>query len=110
MDDDLNTPLGFAALFDFVRESNSLLDAGKIGKKDAKLALDFLKKLDTVFAVMDFEQNNEISKENLALIKEREKFRAEKKWTESDKIRDQLAEKGIELKDTATGTKWKLIK
>lgn len=110
MDDDLNTPLGFAALFDFVRESNSLLDAEKIGKNDAKLALDFLKKLDTVFTVMDFEQSNEISKEDLALIKKREKFRTEKKWTESDKIRDQLAEKGIELKDTATGTKWKLIK
>jgi len=110
MDDDLNTPLSFAALFDFVRESNSLLDAKKIGRKDAKLALNFLKKLDTVFAVMDFEQSNEISKEDLALIKKREKFRSEKKWVESDKIRDQLAKKGIELKDTATGTKWKLIK
>ena len=110
MDDDLNTPLGFAALFDFVRKSNSLLDAGKIGKKDAALALDFLKKLNTVFAVMDFKQSNKISKEDLALIKEREKLRSEKKWAESDKIRDQLAEKGIELKDTATGTKWKLIK
>ncbi len=110
MDDDLNTPLGFAALFEFVRESNSLLDAEKIGKKDAKLALDFLKKLDSVFAVMDFEQSNEIGKAELKLIKEREKLRAGKKWSESDKIRDQLAEKGIELKDTATGTKWKLIK
>ncbi len=110
MDDDLNTPLGFAALFEFVRESNSLLDAGKIGKKDAGLALKFLKKLDSVFVVMDFEQKNEIGKKELELIKKREKLRAEKKWTESDKIRDQLAEKGIELKDTPSGTKWKLIK
>ena len=110
MDDDLNTPLGFAALFEFVRKTNSLLDAGKIGKKDTKLALKFLKKLDTVFAVMDFEQKNEIGKADLALIREREKLRAEKKWAESDKIRDQLAEKGIELKDTPSGTKWKLIK
>ncbi len=110
MDDDLNTPLGFAALFEFVRECNSLLDAGKIGKKDAKLALVLLKKLDSVFAVIDFEQNNEIGKTELKLIKEREKLRAKKKWEEADKIRKNLAKKGIILDDTEKGTKWKVVK
>ncbi len=110
MDDDLNTALAFAALFEFVRKCNSLLDTKKIGKKDSKLALGFLKKLNSVFAVMDFEQKQEIGKTELELIKQREKLRAEKKWAESDKIREKLAEKGILLDDTEKGTKWKVVK
>ncbi len=110
MDDDLNTPLAFAGVFEFVRRTNSLLDKGKLGKKDSKLALSFLKKLDSVFAVMDFEQGKEISKEDLQLIKEREKLRREKKWAEADRIRKELAEKGILLDDTGKGTRWKLVK
>lgn len=110
MDDDLNTPLAFAALFEFVRECNSLLDKGRLGKNDAKLALQSLKKIDSVLAVMDFEQKKEISKEDLKQIKEREKLRAKGKWQEADKIREELAGKGIRLDDTAKGTKWKVEK
>lgn len=104
MDDDLNTSLALAAIFEFTRKTNSMLDKQEIGKKNSKKALDFLKRADSVLAIMDFEQNNKISKENLELIKKREKLRKEKKWEESDKIRDELAAKGITLKDTANGT------
>ncbi len=110
MDDDLNTPLAFAALFDFVRKANSLIDEEKAGKKDAKQALDFLKEIDSVFAVMDFEQKQEISEEDLKLVKERESLRKEKKWKEADAIRDELEKKGILLKDTEQGTKWTVKK
>ncbi len=110
MDDDLNTALAFAALFEFVRTANALLGKGEIGKKDAKLALDFLKSVDSVLAVMDFEQKKDISKHDFALIKKREKLRKEKKWDESDEIRKQLADKGILLDDTDSGTRWKLGK
>jgi len=110
MDDDLNTPLAFAALFEFVRESNSLLDKNSIGKKDAASALQFLKKVDSIFAVMDFEQKAEISKEDLHLVKERERLRNEKHFAEADEIRKKLAEKGILLDDTEKGTKWKVQK
>ncbi len=107
MDNDLNTPLAFAALFQFVRECNSLLAEAKIGKKDSNSALGFLKKVDSVLAVMDFEQKAKIGKEDTKLIKQREKLRKEKKWDEADAIRQKLAKKGILLDDTATGTKWK---
>jgi len=110
MDDDLNTPLAFAALFEFVRECNSLIDAGKIGAKGAAAALEFLRKIDGVFAVMDFEQKSEIAKEDLALINEREKARAEKRWADADAIRKKLLEKGIVLDDTPQGTTWKRVK
>ncbi len=110
MDDDLNTSLAFAALFRFVRSANALLAKGAVGKRDAKAALDLLRKIDSVFAVMDFEQKAEISKEDLQLIKKREALRKEKKWAEADKIRERLGRKGILLDDTAKGTKWKFAK
>ena len=109
MDDDLNTPLALAAVFEFVRECNSLIDKESVGKKDGKAALEFLKKVDSVLGVMDFEQENKTSEEDLKLIKEREKLREEKKWVEADKIRDKLTERGILLDDTAKGTKWKKV-
>jgi len=110
MDDDLNTPLGFAALFGFVRGCNTLLSKDEIGKRDAKLALQFLRKIDSVFAVMDFEQKKKISRDDLALIKRREKMRREKNWAEADRIRNRLEKKGILLDDTEKGTKWKVVK
>ncbi|MBN2067476.1 MAG: cysteine--tRNA ligase [Candidatus Diapherotrites archaeon] len=110
MDDDLNTPLAFAALFEFARQCNSLLAKDEVGKGDAKLALQFLRKVDSVFALMDFKQSKEISKQDLALIKKREQMRREKKWAEADRIREELEKKGILLDDTASGTKWKLVK
>ncbi|MCX6799424.1 MAG: cysteine--tRNA ligase, partial [Candidatus Diapherotrites archaeon] len=64
-------------------------------------------KIDGVFAVMDFGQKSEISAEDLRLVKERERLRAEKKWAEADEIRKKLEGRGILLDDTAAGTKWK---
>jgi cysteinyl-tRNA synthetase len=110
MDDDLNTPLALASLFEFARECNSLLDKGLVGKKGAKKALDFLHSADSVLAVMDFGQKGEISKGDLALIAERERLRKEKNWAEADEIRTRLEEKGIVLSDTATGAKWRMVK
>jgi len=107
LDDDLNTPLAFAALFDFARKANSLIAKNKVGKKGGEKALAFLEKADSVLAVMDFESKEEISRENLKLVKERERLREEKKWAEADKIREELAKKGILLDDTDKGTRWK---
>ncbi len=43
------------------------------------------------------------------LIQERELARREKRFDEADKIRDELALRGIRLEDTPNGTRWKII-
>jgi cysteinyl-tRNA synthetase len=40
------------------------------------------------------------------LILERERAREAKDWATSDRLRDELAEKGIAVKDTAHGSVW----
>ena len=43
------------------------------------------------------------------LIEMRKAARANKDWAMSDKIRDELAEAGIQLKDGKDGTSWSLV-
>jgi cysteinyl-tRNA synthetase len=48
----------------------------------------------------------EIDEESLSLIREREQARREKNFARADEIRDELAERGISIKDTPEGTVW----
>ena len=110
MDEDFNLPNAWAVLYDFQSKINTLIASQNLSKNNAKKVLGFLKELNKIFSVFDFEkQKNNISKELEALIEKREEFRKAKKFAESDKIRDKLKEKGIELMDTLDGVKWKQI-
>jgi cysteinyl-tRNA synthetase len=108
MDFDLNTPKAFAALFDFSKKTNQLLDNG-IGKNDADLLLAAFKKADSVFGILNFEPKKaeKLPTDLMRLIQQREELRKQKNWTGADEIRNRLAEKGIELLDTPEGVKWK---
>ena len=44
-----------------------------------------------------------------ALIAQRTEARKSKNWAESDRIRDLLKEKGVEIKDSKDGTTWKRV-
>ncbi|MFH1588113.1 MAG: cysteine--tRNA ligase [Candidatus Diapherotrites archaeon] len=110
MNDDFNSVKAWSHVFEFNKKINSLIDEEKISASDAKKVISFLKEIDSVMNVFSFEKKEEkLSKELMDLIKEREKARNEKNWNESDKIRDELKEKGIELMDSEKGTKWKKI-
>lgn len=107
MDDDLNIAEALAAVFNLVREVNTLAENGKLGKKGAseikKLMLDF----DKVLGVLGREKKD-IGKEVEKLIQEREEARKAKDWVKSDKIRDRLKDMGVILEDSPAGVKWKL--
>ena len=55
----------------------------------------------------DVKEEQSIDGDTEKLIKEREEARAQKDFARADQIRDELLEKGIELKDTPKGTVWK---
>lgn len=103
--DDLNAPEAFAALFAFVRAANGALNHG-LTPAGAQAALDELRQMDRVLGVLFFgrsEPSAEIPAEIQALADARAKARAEKNWAESDRLRDELAAKGWQVRDSKEG-------
>ncbi len=108
MDDDLNTSVATAAAFDFVREINSRMDAGKFLAGNVADAEDVLNLFDAIFQVLEPSHKATLEPEQIdALIAERLAARKARDFARSDQIRDELKEKGVILEDTREGTRWK---
>ena len=105
MDDDFGTPAAVAAVFDAVRGANAALDAGSPDVASTKLgAVDEL--LQTLgFATGSIEaaaDDDEID----ALVHARDAARAAREFATADRIRDELAARGVTIEDSASGTTW----
>ncbi|MGD1069146.1 MAG: cysteine--tRNA ligase [Bryobacteraceae bacterium] len=109
MDDDLNTAEALAAVFEFLREANTALDAGEFltGNRDAAQAV--LTIFDSVFQVLVPSGHTEgISETEIErLIADRTAAKRARDFALSDKIRAQLLEQGVILEDTKEGARWK---
>ncbi len=103
MDNDLNISKGIAFIFEMISEGNKLISKKELSKKGAKILLQELEKFDSVLGVLDYKE--EIPKEILNKVDEREKARKNKDWEKADKIRDELASKGYEIQDSEDGPK-----
>ncbi len=96
MDNDLNTPLAFATLFDLV---NYCYKENKGGKE----VVDFLLEIDNIFNILK-KKKEKISKEILTLVKERELARNEKNYGLADHLREKIKKKGYYVDDTDKGS------
>ena len=98
VNDDLNTPKAFAALFDLVRQTNA---SGTC----SKAVLDVFRKMDSVLGVIFFgkAEKTEVPAEVQALLDARAAARAAKNWAESDRLRDAIAAAGWVVKDSKDG-------
>lgn len=109
MEDDLNTPMALATIFDQIRETNKYIDNnGKsLGVKASYTSLK--KKLIDVIGI-EIEYDNKGATNDLTeklielLLNLRKEARETKKFPLSDKIRDELKAIGIEIKDNKDGT------
>jgi cysteinyl-tRNA synthetase len=61
MDDDLDISTALAALFNFIKETNKLIDGGKIGRGDAEKCLHAMERFDRVLGIM--KKETRVSKE-----------------------------------------------
>ncbi|MFM7021592.1 MAG: cysteine--tRNA ligase [Flavobacteriales bacterium] len=112
MNDDFNTPIVVAVLFDAVKEIN-LLKAGT--KTISRNDLNSLRKLfeDFLFSILGLQlegaegSDNGLSKGLMDIILElRKDAKLNKNYAMSDKIRDTLKELKIAVKDTKDGAEW----
>ena len=109
MNDDFNTPILIAQLFEGVRYVNLLKEnKEKVTKEDLGVFKTTLRVF--VFDILGLENattndsSNKLSGVVAMLIEMRNEARANKDWALSDKIRDELFERGIQLKDGKEGT------
>jgi len=109
MDDDLNISVALAALFDFVREVNKLLDDNMLSKEEAEEVYKLMMRFDKVLGVIgEIKRKDRLPEEAEELIRKREEARKAKDWEAADKIREQLRSMGIIIEDTPQGVKWKI--
>jgi cysteinyl-tRNA synthetase len=103
LDDDLNISGAMGRLFDLIRDTNRALDSGGISAGTAAAILDGWRRINSV---LSFElEAHTPSPAVLALVEERQIARANKQWTESDRLRDAIATLGWVVKDTKDGPK-----
>jgi cysteinyl-tRNA synthetase len=116
LDDDLNAPNALAVVFNFVRESNAELDRDvPTARAAADSARDALVRMDRVLGILELARAERASvADDLAawveaLVVQRQDARRNRDFAESDRIRDELAGKGIVVEDTPQGPRWKKL-
>ncbi len=109
LNDDLNTAEALAAVFEYVRDLNSAMDAGEFHAGNAAAALAFLERFDSIFDVLrPTVQGNQIQDSEVeSSIAERTTAKQARNFARADQIREQLLEQGIILEDTKSGIRWK---
>jgi cysteinyl-tRNA synthetase len=105
LEDDLNTSVALAVVHEFMTAINRAAPH----RADAERAVAQMRQFDRIFGVLsDAPARGADAAEIDALVAERDAARAAKDWASADRIRDELAGRGIELFDSPSGTRWRL--
>ena len=103
LDDDLNISAALGALFELVRDSNRLIDAGGLTRGQARSLLAWRDRYESVLAISSDEEA--VPETIRDILARRAEARAKKQWALSDALRDQLLATGWQVKDTREGQK-----
>jgi cysteinyl-tRNA synthetase len=121
LSDDLNTARGLAAVYDLVREANIAMDKGEFRQGDVAAVKGVLADFDKVFAVLEDNDAEKLralgygsaesgpdDREIDKLVAERNAAKKKRDFTTADRIRKELADRGILIEDTKDGSvRWK---
>lgn len=106
MDDDFNTADAITAIFEFVRFANSNVNENS-SSEFVQNILDGIIELADILGINIKKNNKGVDEAEIEkLINDRKIARENKDFKTSDKIRDELAEKGIVIEDTPLGVRW----
>jgi cysteinyl-tRNA synthetase len=110
LDDDLGAPQALAAADTFVRSANRELDAGRWGREQARQALSAFDSVNSVLDILPSarELDQALRAWVEARIADRQAARRARDFARADAIRAEVASRGVELEDTAEGTRWRV--
>lgn len=109
---DLNTAAALAAIFDLVRDVNAAMDAREVAAEDVVRVQEAMTDFDRILGIISLRRQEDAQppvpiEEIERLIGERRAARERRDFAAADRIRDDLAERGILLEDGVGGTRWK---
>jgi cysteinyl-tRNA synthetase len=122
LDDDLNTALALAAVFNLIKAANTALDNGAIAAGNRQEIEAWFREVDDRLGIVpdlgrpsSREAVREVSDSSAttdgnrieALIAERNQARAKRDFDRADEIRQELVAMGIVIEDTHEGTRWR---
>jgi cysteinyl-tRNA synthetase len=112
MQDDLNTAAALGAIFELVRALNSAIDGGQVGAGDVRAIGQAFDDFDKVLGVISLRRAEDERPpvpvdEIERLIEDRQAARRRRDFGAADRIRDDLAARGVLLEDGSGGTRWK---
>ena len=112
LQDDLNTAAAIGAMFELVRSLNSSIDAGQVARSEVGVIREAFAQFDAVLGVLSLRQAEDEQPpvpvpEIEQLIADRQAARRRRDFAAADRIRNDLAGRGVLLEDNAGGTRWK---
>jgi cysteinyl-tRNA synthetase len=108
LDDDLNISPALAAIFELVRQVNRRIGNRALSTADADRVVSLLRGFDTVLAVLP-EEVQTLEPDLQKLLEARLAARTAHQWAESDRLREELAGRGIAVEDTRDGQRWRRL-
>jgi len=109
--DDLNVPEALAALFALVREGNTAMQDGALTASGAAAVRTLVADFDRVLGIITFGRRDAsaLPEEVTQLLDARRTARQTKNWAASDRLRNELARMGWEVRDGKDGQKVKKL-
>ena len=105
MDDDFGTPAALAVVFDAISTANSAIDAGDLFTAGTFASTAF-QLAEALGVMVKTPERGDDAEEIDALVLQREQARASRDFSGADRIRDELAQRGVVLEDGPSGTQW----
>lgn len=105
MDDDLNTADGLTAVFELVRDLNTMSDDSNTSKEQLEMGAEIFDKLTGVLGLLyNRIEKEEIPNEVKELAEKRAQARKAKDFALADELRDKISQLGYTIKETRQGT------